>query len=59
MQGCTPLHIAAAQGQAEVLRLLLRHGADISVTDDLVRLFQNNTSTNMRPAEAVSLAAIL
>lgn len=39
MQGCTPLHIAAAQGQPETLQLLLRHGADIAVVDALVRSY--------------------
>ncbi|HEU5101487.1 MAG TPA: ankyrin repeat domain-containing protein, partial [Roseiflexaceae bacterium] len=30
----TPLHVAATRGQAELARLLLAHGADLSARDE-------------------------
>ena len=32
--GYTPLHLAASSGHGECVRTLLRHGADISITDE-------------------------
>jgi hypothetical protein len=32
--GVTALHYAAAQGQADIIRLLLEHGADVNARDD-------------------------
>jgi len=32
-EGITPLHDAAVNGQTEIVRLLLDHGADVTVVD--------------------------
>ena len=36
--GITPLHDAAVNGQAEVVQLLLDHGADVTIVDKKVIL---------------------
>ena len=38
VQGCTPLHTAAATEKAESVRLLLTYGADVGAVDKQVSL---------------------
>ena len=62
MQGCTPLHAAAATEKAESVRLLLTYGADVGAIDKQVsfgRMMQTLCCTQIEICDGTVIFCVL